>query len=105
MTSSLRTLVNDFKQQLKIQNNVVTWISKERKFVIIEFCLEKDISVKRVFDYLNLLYKHHGLNWLKLNPFEVTETISINKNFLQHLYLLLESSKKNVCSGSTNKDF
>ena len=29
MASFLHALVNDFKQQLKIPNNVVTWISKE----------------------------------------------------------------------------
>ena len=62
MASSLRALVNDFKQQLKVPNNVVTWISKERKFVIIVYCLEKDISVKKELNYLNLLYKYHGLN-------------------------------------------
>ena len=81
MASSLRVLVNDFKQQLKIPNNVVMWIRRERKFVISVYCLEKDISVKKELDYLNLLYKHHGLNQMKLNPFEVTKIISINKNY------------------------
>ena len=31
MASSLLALVNDFKEHLKIPNNVVTWISKEKK--------------------------------------------------------------------------
>ena len=31
MASSLRALVNDFKEHLKIPNNVVTWISKKKK--------------------------------------------------------------------------
>ena len=81
MASLLHALVNDFSQTLKIPNNVVTWISKERKFVITVYCLEKDISVKNELDYLNVLHKHHGLNWMKLDTFEVTEIISTNKNY------------------------
>ena len=84
MASSLRTLVNDFKEHLKIPNNVVTWIIKKKekkKFVLTVYCLEKDISVKNKLDFLNLLYRHHGLNRMKLDLFEVTEIISINKNY------------------------
>ena len=81
MASSLRALVNDFKEHLKIPNNVVTWISKEKKFVLTVYCLEKDISVKNELDFLNLFYRHNGFNWIKLDPFEVTEIISINKNY------------------------
>ena len=55
MASSLRALVDDFKQTLKIRNNVVIWIKKERKFIITVYCLEKDISVKNELDYLNVL--------------------------------------------------
>ena len=45
--SSLHALVNDFKQQLRIPNNVVTWFSKEKMFFITVYCLENDISVKK----------------------------------------------------------
>ena len=81
MVSSLRALVNDFKEHLKISNNVVTWISKEKQFALTVYCLEKDISVKNKIDFLNLLYRRHGLNWMKLDPFEVTEIILINKTY------------------------
>ena len=47
MTSSLHALINNFKQQLKIPNNVATWISKEREFVITVYCLEKDMLLKK----------------------------------------------------------
>ena len=82
MTSSLRTLVDDFKKNLTIPNNVLIWISKERKFVITVYCIKKDISVKEELDYLNVLHKYHGLARMKLSPFEVTEIISIIKNYL-----------------------
>ena len=50
-------------------------------FLILLYCLEKDISGKKELAYLNLLCKHHGFNWMKLNAFEVTEIISVNKNY------------------------
>ena len=81
MASSLRALVDDFKGNLKIPNNVVAWISKEEKFVLTLYCLKKDVSVKEELDFLNSLHKYHGLAWMKLNPFKVTEIISINKNY------------------------
>ena len=56
-------------------------VSKEEKFVLALYYLEKDISVKEELDFLNSLYKYHGLTWMTLNPFEVTEIISINKNY------------------------
>ena len=80
MASSLRALANDFKQHIKTLN-FLTWISKKRKFVITVYYFEKDISVKKELNYLNLLYKYHSLNWMKLDPSEVTEIISINKNY------------------------
>ena len=65
MASSLHALTNGFQQMLKIPNNVVTWINKERKFVITVYCLEKDISVKNELDYFNVLHKQRGLIWMK----------------------------------------
>ena len=103
MASSLRALVNDFKQQLKIPNNVVMWISKERKFVIIAYYLEKDISVKKELNYSNLLYKYHGLNWMKLDPLKIPEIISINKNYSS--ILVFTSRKQQKVVGSPNENF
>ena len=39
------------------------------------------MSVKKELDYLNVLYKYHGLNRMKLDPFEAAEIMPINKNY------------------------
>ena len=81
MASSLNALVYNFKDHLKIANNVVTWICKEDRVAVRLYCFQQDISVKQELDYLNTLYKHYGLGWMKLQPFDVHEWFSVNKNY------------------------
>ena len=82
MASSLIALLDHYKNHLKIPKNVATWISKEDRFILRVYSIEKDTSVNKELDFLNVLHKHHGrLTWMKSNPFEVTEIISINKNY------------------------
>lgn len=52
---------------------------EENKFVLTIYCLEKNINGQNELDYLNLLFKKHGLAWMKLCRLEVTEIISVRK--------------------------
>ena len=52
---------------------------EENKFVLTIYCLDKDINGQNELDYLNLLFEKHGLTWMKLCRFELTEIISIRK--------------------------
>ena len=81
MASSLNALVYNFKDHLKIPNNVVTWICKEDRTVIRLYCSHQHISVKQEFEYLNNLHKQYEFRWMKLQLFDVDKWISLNKNY------------------------
>ena len=92
MASSLNALIDNFKDHLKIPNNVVTWICREGRTVLRVYCLKNDISVKQELNYLNVLHKDYELEWMKLQPFDVTEWISFfNKNYL---FMFVFTSRK-----------
>ena len=50
--------------------------------MIIAYCLQEDINLNKEIDYLNYLFKQHGLSWLHYKPPEVTKIISLRKNCL-----------------------
>ena len=74
-----QSLVKNFKEHLKISQNVLMYKCEENKFALAIYCLEKDINVQNELDYLNLLFKKHSLAWMNLCPFEVKKIISIRK--------------------------
>ena len=65
MASSLNALIDNFKDHLKIPNNVVTWICKGDRIVLRIYCSQTDISVKQELYYLSILHKDYGLEWMK----------------------------------------
>ena len=78
--SSLYTMFNDFKEHLKIQNHILTKKWAEKKLLTI-YCKEKDIDVKKELDYTNFLFLEHNLMRMGFYPFEVTEIISLRKDY------------------------
>ena len=78
-------LCNDFKQHLKIQNYILTKVSDEKKFKITIYCKQDDINIKKELDYVNFLFLKHNLMELDFYPFQVTEIISIRRDYFSTL--------------------
>ena len=90
--ASVSALVDDFKEHIKFRN-IMTWKYEENKLILTIYCLEKNIFVNKELDFLNFLLRKHSLAWM-YNPFEVTEIISIRKNYSSHYIFISRKAVK-----------
>ena len=80
--SSFYAMFDDFKEHLKIQNYILTKKQREKKFTTTIYCKEENVDVKKELDYMIFLFLKHNLT-IKHNfyPFEVTEIISLRRDY------------------------
>ena len=92
--SPLYAVFDDFKQHLKTPNHVLTKKRTEQKSTITIYCKEGHIHAKKELDYMDVLFLKYNLMATGFYPFEVTEIISLRRDYFLCLYfLVLESSK------------
>ena len=65
---------------------------EKNKFIIYVYCMKEDIFIDQVKRLLNLLYKKHGLSWLRYEYPDVTEILFLKKHC--NLTFLLLTEKK-----------
>ena len=53
----------------------------EEKFIVTIYCKEEDINVNQELNYFNTLFLKHCLRKMGHQPFEVTEIISIRRDY------------------------
>ena len=79
--SRLYSLLDDFKEHLKILFYVLTKEGTENSFNILIYCKENDIIVKEELEYLNFLFVNHNLVKMGYYSFEVKEIISFRRDY------------------------
>ena len=79
--SALYSLLDDFKEHLKILCYVPAKERTENIFNSLVYCKENDINVKEELEYLNFLFVNHNLVKKGYCPFEVKEIISLSRDY------------------------
>ena len=95
--SSLECLYGEHIENCKIKNAIVDRKKEKNKFILYVYCMKEDIFIDQEKRLLNLLYKKHGLSWLRYKLPAVTEILSLKKHCNSHLFLLLIEKKTVYC--------
>ena len=89
-------MFNYFKQHLKTSNHVLTKKRTEQKFTVNTYC-EEHINVKKELNHMNFSFLKHNLMAMDLYPFEVTEVISLRRDyFSKYVFSCSRKQQKNV---------
>ena len=79
--STLYSLLDDFKEHLKIPFYILMKDCTENSFNISIYCKENDINVKKELEYLNFIFANYDLVKMGYHPFEVKEIISLRRDY------------------------
>ena len=93
--SALYSLLDDFKEHLKIPFYILMKQRTVNSFNISIYYKENDINLKKELEYLNFLFVNYDLVKMGYQPFEVKEIISLRRDYSStYIFTSREQLKK-----------